>query len=162
MKIEIVSISEELPVSLAQFKNHLRLATDSFDDNLSLLLTAATVHAENLIGQVLRKSKYKIFCECAGILKTGIMPITGINSIKIDDIASDIKVDIDGSSILLPEVNGEVVEIEFSAGMENIPSDIYAAILLIASKLFETPTDSVENLPKASTNLLRPYKRWGR
>ena len=55
---------------------------------------------------------------------------------------------------------GHEVEITYTAGMKEVPYDIQAAILLHASALFNNPVDSVETLPKASTNLLRPYRLW--
>jgi hypothetical protein len=34
------------------------------------------------------------------------------------------------------------------------------AVMLIAAAMFNNPIDSVEQLPKASQMLLRPYRQW--
>jgi len=52
----------------------------------------------------------------------------------------------------------DAIQIQFKAGYENvklIPSVIIHAIIMMVGKMVENPVDSVENLPKASTNLLR-------
>uniref|UniRef100_UPI0026DBD0BD hypothetical protein n=1 Tax=uncultured Butyricimonas sp. TaxID=1268785 RepID=UPI0026DBD0BD len=69
-------------------------------------------------------------------------------------------VDVEGSKIILPDMKGETVEMTIQTGYNLLPYDIRAAILLMAGKLFDNPSDSVENLPKASTNLLKHYRRW--
>ena len=69
-------------------------------------------------------------------------------------------VEVEGSKIILPDVQGETVEISVQTGYDKLPHDIRAAILLMTGKLFDNPSDSVENLPKASTNLLKHYRRW--
>jgi hypothetical protein len=48
----------------------------------------------------------------------------------------------------------------YRAGRTEVEYDIRAAILLHAAALFNNPVDSVETLPKASFNLLRPYRNW--
>lgn len=92
------------------------------------------------------------------------MPITDIVSVRLDGEELDVtEIGISGSSLYFPEgMKGNSVIIEFIAGFKEVPFDVAAAILLIAAKFFENPSDSVEQLPKASTNLLRPHKRWGR
>lgn len=72
-------------------------------------------------------------------------------------------VDWEDSTVILPDTcNGSEIEIKILTGFDVFPDDITAAILLVTGRLFENPADSVENLPKASSNLLNAYKRWGR
>ena len=164
MKVERISTSEELPVKLEQLKEHLRIMSDDFDSILILHLKASIASAEEFTGQVLWPGNFRLTGDFDKVLKTGIMPITDIVSVRLDGEELDVtEIGISGSSLYFPEgMKGNSVIIEFIAGFKEVPFDVAAAILLIAAKFFENPSDSVEQLPKASTNLLRPHKRWGR
>ncbi|WP_195360323.1 head-tail connector protein [Odoribacter splanchnicus] len=164
MKVERVSTSAELPVKLEQLKEHLRIMSDDFDSILTLHLKAAIASAEEFTGQVIWPGNYRLTADFDRVLKTGIMPVTGIVSVCLDgEELKGIEIGISGSSLCLPEgIKGDSVVVEFTAGFREVPFDVTAAILLTAAKFFENPSDSVEQLPKASTNLLRPHKRWGR
>ena len=83
-------------------------------------------------------------------------------SVKVDgNEISDI--DWEDSTVILPGTcSGRKIEIKIKTGFDIFPDDITAAILLVTGRLFENPSDSVENLPKVSSNLLNAYKRWGR
>lgn len=53
----------------------------------------------------------------------------------------------------------DAVTIEFEAGYNSgIPDGIMNAICLMVGGLYQNPVDSVEALPKASTNILRHYR----
>lgn len=164
MWIEKVHTSEVFPATLEQLRGHLRLTTTDFDDSLNLYLNAAIATAENYTGQVLRCADFKISGELERSVRTGIMPILMIKEVRVDGkevCVADVKAC--DSVLEFPEsIVGFEFEAIVSAGYTEIPADVCAAILLIAAKLFENPADSVEQLPKASTNLLRPYRRWGR
>lgn len=160
MKTERVNLGVS-PVSLIEAKEHLRLTGDDFDNSLTLYIEAATSAAENFTGLVLWQSEYKITTGWSSKIHTGIMPIRSVE-VKINDIVIS-GVDFIDSTVLLPGENqADTVEITICAGFDVFPADIKAAILLMVGKLFENPSDSVETLPKASTNLLRAYRRWGR
>lgn len=148
------------PVTLEVAKQHLRVIGDEFNDNITGMVEAATSAAEHATGLILRKNTYRVTCDFSLEIYTKLMPIREIE-IKIDGkVVEGVKVR--GSRVFLPEMTGEAVEMTVQTGYENLPHDIRAAILLIAGKLFDTPSDSVENLPKASTNLLKHYRRWDR
>ena len=53
------------------------------------------------------------------------------------------------------------MSVRYTSGMNQVPFDIKAAIMLMAAKLFNNPVDSVETLPSAAKNLLRPYRSYG-
>ena len=58
-------------------------------------------------------------------------------------------------------VDGSTVEVEYEAGLAYVPDDIQGAILLLASSLFNNPTDRPEERDRTTArNLLRPYRRW--
>lgn len=164
MRVERINISEGLPVTLEQLKEHLRITSNDFDNNLTLLLKAAVASAEKYTGQIFQPGSFRFAGNFQSRIKTGVMPITGITSAWIDgnDLEAGV-VGIQDSVLCFPlDIHGKSVMVEFEAGFPVCPFDVAAAILLTAAKLFENPSDSVEQLPKASTNLLRPYKRWGR
>lgn len=162
MYTELVTMSQDLPVKLEDLKGHLRLQGNDFDDILSLHLAAAVEAAEAYTGLVLRDSTYKtVGIPETDVVCTDILPVREITSVTVD--GHDVKdARIYDSKILVPGAAGKQVEVTFAAGYTQLPYDIVAAILLIAARFFEHPVDGVEQLPKASTNLLRAHKRWGR
>lgn len=164
MKIERINILNGFPVKPEELRDHLRLATGDFDNILELHLKAAIASAEEFTGLVLRRGNFQLAGNFSHEIKTDIMPISEIVSVSLDgkEVGKGC-VEIEDSVLRFPDgMHGEKVKLEFIAGFAEIPSDIAAAILLIASRFFENPADSVEQLPKASTNLLRPHKKWGR
>ena len=153
-----------LPVRLEDLKGHLRIANSDFDDILQVHLAAAIESAENYTGITLRDSTWK----CSGVAETDtictdILPVREVVSVEVDGRPVEVgDVESDGSHLRIPGARGKRVSVTFRAGYEQAPYDIVAAVLLIAARFFEHPTDSVEQLPKASTNLLTVHKRWGR
>ncbi|WP_270487825.1 head-tail connector protein [Butyricimonas synergistica] len=160
MKVKRLSIGLS-PVTLERAKEHLRVMSSDFDNNIRGLLEAAITAAENYTGLKLREYEYSVTGDFARVIKTGIMPIKEV-LVRVDGSEVD-NVDWEDSAvILLDTCAGSKIDIKITTGFDIFPDDITAAILLITGKLFENPADSVENLPKASSNLLNAYKRWGR
>ena len=147
MKVECLEPGVS-PVTLEDVKKHLRITGDEFDDNLRGLLEAATDAAENFTGLKLRDESYSVICDYSREIATGLFPVRSV--------------EVKGSKMLLPVLPGATVEMTVQTGYSLLPYAIRAAILLMTGKLFDNPSDSVENLPKASTNLLKHYRRWER
>ena len=145
-------------MTLEEAKKHLRVTGDEFDDSILGMVEAATSAAENITGLKFRKGTYKVTSEFFRVIHSGLMPILSVE-IKVDGNIVD-GVEVEGSKIILPDLQGETVEMTVQTGYNLLPYDIRAAILLMMGKLFDNPSDSVENLPKASTNLLKHYRRW--
>ena len=160
MKVKRLSIVQS-PVTLEQAKRHLRITSNDFDADISGKLEAAITAAENYTGLMLREYEFSVTGDFTRQIKTGIMPIKEAN-VKVD--GNEVcDVDWEDSTVILPDTcNGSEIEIKILTGFDVFPDDITAAILLVTGRLFENPADSVENLPKASSNLLNAYKRWGR
>ena len=154
MKVECLEPGVS-PVTLEDVKKHLRITGDEFDDNLRGLLEAATDAAENFTGLKLRDESYSVICDYSREIATGLLPIRSVE-VKVEGAV------VNGSKVLLPVVPGSTVEMTVRTGYLLLPHAIQAAILLMTGKLFDNPSDSVENLPKASTNLLKHYRRWER
>lgn len=148
------------PVTLEDVKKHLRITGDEFDESLHGLLEAATDAAENFTGLKLRAENYSVICDYSREIATGLLPIRSVE-VKVDGETVEGAV-VNGSKVLLPVVPGSTVEMTVRTGYLLLPHAIRAAILLMTGKLFDNPSDSVENLPKASTNLLKHYRRWER
>ena len=160
MKVKSLNIVQS-PVTLEQAKRHLRITSNDFDADISGKLEAAITAAENYTGLMLREYEFSVTGDFTRQIKTGIMPIKEAN-VKVD--GNEVcDVDWEDSTVILPDTcNGSEIEIKILTGFDVFPDDITAAILLVTGRLFENPADSVENLPKASSNLLNAYKRWGR
>lgn len=144
--------------TLDEFKRHLRITSNDLDAELESKLMAAIVSAENYIGKVIAVSQFK---ESGKISNPMSMPLKGpvqqVLSLRVDDV--EIDYDLDGDEILFDAPEGSSYEVEYISGYEMVPYDIKAAVLLKAAALFSNPVDSVEQLPKASESLLKPY-RW--
>ena len=148
---------------VTKLKSNLRITSDDFDYELRNKLDAAIASAENFIGKVIVMSVIEAdfeFSERLPLLK----PFISLGSVSLDgDVLTE------GTDYTLTRgvltfgdgVEGETVGVVLEAGWARIPDDVQAAIILHASALFNNPVDSVETLPKASDNLLRPYRSWG-
>ena len=157
MKKELLKKGES-PVTLAEVKSHLRVSGDEFDDNLSLLLDAAVAQAERITGLTLRDSEWRLTGAFSTCLTTGLQPILSAEA-KVDGRPTEAT--WLGDQVLLPlGTTGEEAELTVKTGFEEFPADLKAALLLMTGKLFENPADPVENLPKASTHILRNHTVW--
>ena len=148
--------------SLNDLKANLRITSSDLDVVLEADLKSAIVAAEHHVGRKIGMSVFTLTTDFSGSLKLE-GPVASITSVTLDGVV------LDPSAYTLRRntltfaagVAGTSVIVVYSAGMSYVPEDIKAAILLHAGQLFNDPVDSVEALPKASTNLLRPYRRWG-
>lgn len=147
---------------LADFRQYLRLTSTELDSTLNAALMAAVSSAEHYIGRYIYPSDIVVEIPFSRrIVLRG--PVDSIDSVVVDGTA----LEEGGYSFTLgvlelpDEVSGRVARVAYRAGMMQVPYDIAAAILLHATALFNNPSDSVETLPKASMNLLRPYRTYG-
>ena len=149
-----------LSPGLCDFKRHLRITTDDLDAELHVKLLAAFNAAENMIGQVIALSRFTVTGPFTRCIMLPSRPLVEVETVSVDGDPVD-GYTVKERYVILPEgAAGSEVEVTYVAGMQEVPFDIQAAILLHASALFNNPVDSVETLPKASTNLLRPYRLW--
>lgn len=178
---KLITASSELPVALTGFKDHINFSGDSKDDNLELLLRAATAEAESHTGRQFLPAIYELQLPgfpASGVAEIDKLPVTGVNSVKyfnadgdettltsgtdyyVDIVAEPAKVSF-VNTYPVKENKAATVIINFGCGyasQSEVPKDIQAAILLSAADLYVNPSDSVRNIPTKSKALLRNYR----
>ena len=146
------------PVTLDELKDHLHILSEDFDKSLSLNLRAATQAAQSYLGRDIIRTVTVVSMPFSKTFN--IADFSAIEDVQVD--RKEVEYTQVNNTITLAVNSGELVEYKLVSGytQEDCPEDIKMAILLIASKYFNNPVDSVEQLPKASTNLLKPYKNY--
>lgn len=149
---------EQYQPKLEDFKKHLRLTLNDLDDALQMYLLAAVNAAEHHIGQVIALSDFSYTGPLVPLPCR--MPLIEVAEVKVDgaEVGYDVR---DGVLTLAEGVTGSVMTVRYKSGMCQVPFDIKAAIMLMAAKLFNNPVDTVETLPSAAKNLLRPHRSYG-
>ena len=148
--------------SLGEFRNHIRLTTTEMDADLMSKLKAASANAEHVIGEIIALSDFTLADTFSHSVTFPERPFVGVRSVKVDgQEVPQASWTVNGSTLTFADdVEGTAMVIVYRAGREDVEYDIRNAILLHAAALFNNPVDSVETLPKASFNLLRPYRNW--
>lgn len=146
-------------VELIDLKRNLRLDADveDFDGDLTMKLQAAIASSGSFIGRDLNQVPAYSY-PYAERMEINIDPALKVESVAIGD--ADLEPDkwsyVDGAIIIYEDhQSDETVKVETA-----YREDIRNAVLMHASAMWMTPTDSVEQLPKQSTNLLRQYRRY--
>lgn len=159
-------IVDKMQPGLDELKLHLRITSDDQDALLTSYLKAAIVAAEHHIGRCLVDSSFSLTDNLSPVITLDhvdpkVYPLKGMPSVKVDDkTCTDFTVD--GNRVIFGEtVTGSAVRIDYTCGGVEVESDIRIAVLLIASKYFNNPVDSVETLPTVASNLLSQYRVWG-
>lgn len=146
-------------VELFELKRNLRLDADveDFDGDLTVKLDAAIEAAGSFIGRDLNQVPVYSY-PYAERMELNLDPALHVDSVsvgskKLDDVEWAY---MDGALIIYVDHRpDETVEVKTA-----YRSDIRATVLMHAGSLWMTPTDSVEQLPKQSTNLLRQYRKY--
>ena len=156
-----VRLQKQALVTLAELKSNLRLPSTftSYDEDLTMKLQAAVKHAGTFIGRDLDQVPV-ISYPFVGSQALDLDHAVHVTSVKVNDtaLAASDWVYSDGVMTIGGEHSeSDVVEVSVAYN-----PDIKIAVLMHASAMWLSPADSVENLPKASTNLLSQYRRYGR
>lgn len=153
-----------LQPSLTEFKRHLRITSYDLDNELEAKLKAAINMAEHEISTVISVSKFTLTQEFANTISLRY-PVTEVTSVKVDGNTLDAQKYsfTENSLAIASDVEGENVEVVYSAGITVAPDDIKAAVLLMGASIFNNPVDRPEERDRTTArNLLRPYRNWGK
>ena len=173
-------------IALSEAKKQLKIEADWVDEDslITGYINAAIATAENYIGRSINEAKFKITTSAfVNNLQIKRGPISAIDSIKYFDEAGDEQTLPSEEDLYelrpldeyqdelfyedfedLPTVQdgkSNAVTINITTGYasgEALPADIRSAIYLLIGTFYENRQDSVENLPKASSVLLNPYR----
>ena len=154
-------ILDKMTPGVADLRSHLRITGSHLDGELQGKLLAAFRASEHYIGRMIALSDVVESVPFATTVTLGCRPVISVSSVKVDGEVTDAYSVSDGVLVFGGDVSGSSVEISYQAGMENPDYDIVAAVLMHAAALVNNPVDHVEALPKASQNLLRPYRTYG-
>ena len=153
------------PVALPDLKSNLRLTTDAFDEDLLLKLEAAVEECEAVTGVALVPANYRLECAFQSV-KALRWPLVSLTSVKVDGAlvpSTEYTVDKDLSVLVMNEsVKGGRMEVVYRAGTSAMPRKAEMAAILIASDLFDNPTNAVRERGQQSDVLLRSLVLEGR
>lgn len=151
-----------LKPSVSDLRSHLRITAHDLDAELVQKLRSAVVSAENEISTVIAPSTFVLKTRPSSSFLRLRWPVTSVTSVRVDGETMETGFSWDEDGIRFDEsVDGSTVEVEYEAGLAYVPDDIQGAILLLASSLFNNPTDRPEERDRTTArNLLRPYRRW--
>lgn len=154
-------MTDNIDSLLRDLKSHLRLLDNDFDNQLAMYIRSAITAAENSTGIFIMKEDLSLSYPFSHKIDIREYPLA-ISIVNVDGVPlQPEQYRYDGMYLFIDAgVSGKEVTVQATVGYDSIPEDIRMAVLLIAAKFFQSPVDSVENLPKASENLLRPYRRY--
>lgn len=146
-------------VTLEEMKNHLHVTSNDFDSNLELNISSATAAAEAFISRPIYRidDVYSVPFVSKVTLPEGYTEITDV---KVD--GNEVSFEILNNVLSVGVNEGERLTycVVYGYTSQSCPADIKMAIMLMAARYFNNPVDSVEQLPKASTALLRTHKKY--
>lgn len=146
-------------VTLEELKDHLHIVSEDFDSSLQLNIRSAMASAEAFLSRPIARivNRYSVPFE-----KTVPLPsdYDSIEEVMVD--GKEVEFTILNNSLSVGVYEGEELTycVVYGFTSSSCPADIKMAIMLTAARFFNNPVDSVEQLPKASTSLLRPHKRY--
>lgn len=154
-------IDLSLSPSLAQFKSHLQLSSNTMDTQLTGYLKAAVRRAQRYIGRIITPSTVTL----SGALQhsTTLKWVISVTSVSVDgETLSSSSYSLSNGVLTIEDsVTGEFMTVTYTAGYSAVPEDIQQAVLLIAANFFLNRDDQVHTLPTMSSRLLDSYRTWG-
>lgn len=180
---QLVSSSDNNPVTLDEMKLHLRVDTDEENFLILSLMATAMKHAENYTWLTLTSSVYNVFYDSREVeefIYVNKCPVSAITSVnyrnsegeyvamstddyEVDTVSQPVRIKITNKPALGNYLNAW--KVVFSCGygqMEAVPDPIKSAIKLIVGHLYEHREDvtmsSNYTLENGAKFLLEPYK----
>jgi uncharacterized phiE125 gp8 family phage protein len=186
---KLITPASEEPATVTELKSQLRITGTSQDTMLALLLKAAKQHVEDYLRYALLTSTWELYLdefpksgECLYIQKSPVTAITFLKYYASDGTLTtlaentDFVTDLNSKPAYLYEAYGKswptprkiknAVVCKFVAGYANaaaVPEQIKQAIMMLASTLYENPSDEVtgtqvNKIEKTSDWFLRPLR----
>lgn len=180
---ELVTAPNGYPVTTAECKTWLRESGTTYDDQIDLLIAAATDEAEKVMYRQILSATYKTyFDEFERVMQIWKTPVTSITHIKYQDVdnvqqtlaTADYSTDLVSAPARIHIINAPAlyqygfnkVEVQFVTGWANaaaVPSIIKAAIMTRVATYYETPQSvvigsQVNEIPLWFERMLSSYK----
>lgn len=177
----------DLPISLPDAKAHMRYDDLSHDDKqIEAYIMAATRTVEQVYGMAILNKTIKEYwskfpCAPTKPLLLRINPVRQVTSVQYLDESGTLQTwdtsewtsgGYNGSTFIVPKPNytwpvtwqvPNAITITYGAGFgaapADVPWDIAQAIRIMVADMDLKREDSVQAMPRASENLLRPYYR---
>lgn len=176
------------PVSLAEAKAHLRVDQNAEDTLISSLIVTSRLHVEAALGLALVTQGWTLLLDAwpdIGQLRLPLRPIRSITSIRVYDETATPRVLTPDAYLLdgagaparvirrrgfawpQPGVDGNGIEVSFTAGFgdaaSDVPQPIRQALLLLVAHWYEhrEPVElgsPAAAIPTDVSNLLAPYR----
>lgn len=175
--LQVLTPPAELPLTLEQVKDHLRVDGTTEDALLTALIGAATEHVQNITNRQLMRATYRLFLDrLPSSVPLPRPPFAHITSITaIDENGQEAVFEetyYTTSELEHATIRGVLdsgwyastykdIVIEYEAGYEDatkVPEAIKQAMLLIIGHLYENREDKTDRFPKASDALLSSYR----
>lgn len=168
----IVTESVNMPISLIETKNFLRIDTSTDDDLLTRLIKSATKKCETYIGKSLITKTYKITFENCVLTKTKLPygPLQNISLVTTKDAEGNITT-VSTDEYVISKANNaiefksslvnNIIEITYISGYgdndTDIPEDIKQGLLFHIARLYDDRS-GYSKVPNASVSLYNQYK----
>lgn len=173
------------PVSVPDAKRHMRLDHDRDDDLIGGLIAAARRHVEHETGIAVMLQTWRLYLDswpadrCIRLRRHPVRRVESVTvfdadgtpkslldtSLRLDAVSRPARLMI--SDALPPEAATNGIEIEFTAGLAElppeVPDDIVRAILLLVAQWYEfrgafSASDQPVAIPTGVERLIAPYR----
>lgn len=183
MGLQLLAAPATQPVPLDVAKEHLRIAPDDTDSDAEVtrLIRAATARAEKITGRALAVQSWRLILDSfpKGAIAIPMPPLKSVESITYTDPSGADQVLDESAYVVNPfGLVGKItpamgkcwpssaqqamsLRIDFTAGYDQVPEDVIAAILLLVGHLDQNreavTTGAPTVLPLGVEALLSPY-----
>lgn len=177
-QFKLITAPLQSPVSVDDLKNNLRILHNDQNDFLSKIIEQATSIVERETGRQLMPATWEyqsnVVPSTLRIFRAPFIAVTSCTYIDENDQTKTLTADNDDFYVdpaepavvtfaVQPTVKkiADGFKFRFTAGYASyhaIPNDLKLAILLVAGRIYENPTDPVSTLPTLSTRLISNYR----
>ena len=153
------------PVTLEAAKTFLRVDHDAEDQLITDLIASAASQIEPIIcTSLIARQQCLTKRVRGGCVYLNRYPVTSVEAVRVDgaDVAFTANLKTRPVAFHFDQLDGTIVEIDFTAGYGSDPSDLPTplrqAILLMVAHLYEHRAGDIPPLPLMIGALLQPYR----